>query len=58
LANAPLSGWDGGDLKVIWVRPQANNSEKQKYFFEKGWTGQISLIRLNKSRSWRNPLRG
>jgi hypothetical protein len=31
-------------------------SEKQKYFFKTGWTGQISLIRLDKSdftrKSW------
>jgi hypothetical protein len=32
-------------------------SEKQKYFFKPDWTGQISLIRLDKSdftrRSWK-----
>jgi hypothetical protein len=33
---------------VIWV------SEKQKYFCKKGWTGQISLIRLDKFRFTRN----
>jgi hypothetical protein len=25
-----------GDIEVIWVRRQANNSEKQKYFLPKG----------------------
>src|SRR5450759_4484660 len=30
IANAPLEGRDGGDLKVIWVRRQVKNSEIQK----------------------------
>src|ERR1700687_1389185 len=29
-----LVGRDGGNIAVIWV------SEKQKYFFDGGWTGQ------------------
>jgi hypothetical protein len=29
-------------------------SEKQKYFCKRDWTGQISLIRLNKFRFARN----
>src|ERR1700694_4074319 len=33
-----------GDIEVIWVR------QKQKYFFKQDWTGQIRLIRFNKSR--------
>jgi hypothetical protein len=41
-------GRDGGDLEVIWVRWQAKNSGKQKYFLQAGLTGQISLIGLNK----------
>jgi hypothetical protein len=43
MANAPLSGRDGKSCSLIFI------SEKQKYFFERDWTGQISLIRLNKS---------
>ena len=36
--------WDGmaGNIEVIWI------SEKQKYFFERDWTGQIRLIWLRK----------
>jgi hypothetical protein len=36
--------WDGmaGNIGVIWF------SEKQKYFFDGDWTGQISLIWLRK----------
>jgi hypothetical protein len=34
-------------MEVIWVRQQVKNSEKQKYFFIRDWTGQISLIRLD-----------
>jgi hypothetical protein len=30
-------------------------SEKQKYLFKKDWTGQISLIRLDKSDFTRKP---
>jgi hypothetical protein len=43
---------------VIWVRGQANNSEKQKYFFAKGGTGQITLIRLDKFADARNEATG
>jgi hypothetical protein len=32
-------------------------SEKQKYFFERDWTGQISLIQLNKFDFARNSKR-
>jgi hypothetical protein len=40
---SPLSvGRDGESHRLIWV------SEKQKYFFQWDWTGQITLIRLNK----------
>jgi hypothetical protein len=42
LRNAPLSGSDGKSCSLICT------SEKQKSFFEGDWTGQISLIRLNK----------
>ena len=39
---------DGGNMGVIWVGLQVNNSEKQKYFLMGGWAGHIGLIRLDK----------
>jgi hypothetical protein len=42
------------DLEVIWVRRQANNSEKQNYFCDRSWTGQITLIGFDKSGFWKN----
>jgi hypothetical protein len=42
MANAPLSGRDGKSLRLICI------SEKQKYFCRGDWTGQITLIRLDK----------
>jgi len=47
MANAPLSGRDGKAHKLICI------SEKQKYFCRGDWTGQITLIRLDKSDFWR-----
>ena len=43
------SDWDGTavGIGVIWVRREMDS------FCEQGWTGQITLIRLNKSRSAR-----
>jgi hypothetical protein len=42
MASAPL--WDGtaGEMKVIWVKCEA------EYFFRRDWTGRNSLIRLEK----------
>jgi hypothetical protein len=37
IMTRPSVGWDGGDMKVIWVR------RKQKYFCKRGWTAN-SLI--------------
>jgi hypothetical protein len=49
LRNAPLSGRDGYSYSLICI------SEKQKYFCKRGWTGQISLIRFDKSGFSRKP---
>jgi hypothetical protein len=38
-----------GDIKVIWVGRQAIFRKFGNYFCHKDWTGQITLIRLNKS---------
>jgi hypothetical protein len=42
MANAPLSERDGKSLRLICI------SEKPKYFCRGDWTGQITLIRLDK----------
>jgi hypothetical protein len=47
MANAPLSGRDGKPHSLICI------SEKPKYFCRPDWTGQITLIRFNKSDSTR-----
>jgi len=38
----PRGGWDGGNREVIWVE------RKSEYFSDVVWTGQISLIPLDK----------
>jgi hypothetical protein len=38
MANAPLSGRDGKSYSLIIV------SEKQKYFFKRGWTRQANQV--------------
>jgi hypothetical protein len=43
MANAPLPGRDGKSYKLICI------SEKQNYFCQGDWTGQITLIRFEKS---------
>jgi hypothetical protein len=48
MANAPLSGRDDKPHRLICI------SEKQKYFCQRDWTGQITLIRLGKSDFSRN----
>jgi hypothetical protein len=48
MANAPPSGRDGEPHRLICI------SEKQKYFCMRDWTGQITLIRLDKSDFSRN----
>jgi hypothetical protein len=57
------SVWSGmaGDIKVIWVRRQANNSEKQKYFCKGAGQGKSvdpprQLRRLTPT-NWQNTLR-
>jgi hypothetical protein len=42
---------DAIDIEVIWVRREA------EYFCKRGWTAQISLIRLNKFDFTRKRLR-
>src|ERR1700730_10434530 len=42
IAIRPLSGVDGGDIKLICC------FGKPEYFFERDWTGRNSLIRLRK----------
>src|SRR5712664_2783228 len=42
IAIRPLSGVDGGGYRVIC------NFGKSEYFFARDWTGQITLIRLEK----------
>src|SRR5229473_7421053 len=42
IAIRPSSGVDGGGYRVIC------NFGKSEYFFGRGWTGQITLIRLEK----------
>ena len=51
MANAPLSGRDGKSHRLICT------SEKPKYFCQRDWTGQITLIRLDKLDFWRNAAR-
>ena len=48
MANAPLSGRDGGDLSLIW------GGDEAEYFFREDWTGQIRLNCFNKSSFPRN----
>jgi hypothetical protein len=45
-------GRDGKSYSPILI------SDKQKYFFKRDWTGQISLIRLNKSGFRKTPAGG
>jgi hypothetical protein len=48
IANAPLSGTGCEEYGSDLGQAASKNSEKQKYFCKRDWTGQISLIRLNK----------
>ena len=47
MANAPLPGRDGKPHRLICI------SDKQNYFCIGDWTGQITLIRFDKSDFWR-----
>ena len=48
IASRPSVGRDAGDLLLIWVR------RERKYFCNQDWTGQITLIRFNKSPATRS----